>query len=351
MTRVKLVGATGYGGVGLVELVLRHPDLELVALVAASDTGAPLSHFWPHLVGHCDMMVYTDDASEANVEADVVVFSTPDRVGQSKAEQALSSGMRVLDYSGDFRFKTSALYSEYAGRIGLPQDHLAEDLLKDSVYGLPELHKAQIPSAAVVGNPGCFAVSAILGLAPAVAQGLVELEGIVCDCKTGISGAGKKPKPGFHYPEAFDSMGAYRLSGHQHVMEIEQELGQLAGQDLQVTFTPQVVPMCRGILSTLYGRLPGSVTGDDVFKIYSEYYAESPFVRVCDGSMACRTGDITGSNRVLLQVACDERTGTFRVISHIDNLMKGQAANAVQNLNIMFGMEETLGLDFPGLHP
>jgi len=202
-----------------------------------------------------------------------------------------------------------------------------------------------------VGNPGCFAVSCICGLWPAMKNGLVETEGICCDCKTGVSGAGKKPAPALHFPERYDNSNAYRLTGHQHVMEIERELSLLAGKTIRVTFTPQIVPMVRGILSTLYGRLPAGVTHAKVLEAYRETFANEPFLQVRDFTETVGTSDVRGSNRLIVTVATDERTGTFRVISHVDNLVKGQAGSALQNLNVMFGLPEAMGLDLPPQHP
>ncbi len=349
MVKVKLVGATGYGGVGLIELILRHPDIEIAALVAASETGKPISYFWPHLQGLCDEMVYSSNDAEADVDADVVVYSTPDKIGMQLAPVEVKKGRKILDYSGDFRFNSLDLYEDYAGRLGLDTTHVAPELLKDSTYGLAELHRSEIAESTVVGNPGCYAVACILGLAPAAGEGLIETENIICDCKTGISGAGKKPKPGFHYPEAYDNTYAYRLTGHQHVMEVERELSQLAASDIQITFTPQVIPMARGIMACLYGSLPQGMTQKKVLSAYKDYYAQDPFVRVSDSPSS--TGHVRGSNFVNLTVCCDERTGVLRIISHIDNLVKGQAGSALQNLNIMFGLDEMAGLNFPGAHP
>lgn len=352
MVRVKLIGAGGYGGIGLVELLQRHPEAELAALVDVQGAGQRLSEMWPYLEGYCDQTIITPDSVEARqVEADVAVFATPDGVGQVAAPAEIKAGRKVIDYSGDFRFNSTALYEEYATRIGRDPEHGSPHLLERSVYGLTELHRAEIAKARVVGNPGCFAMSCICGLAPAVRHGLVELEGIVCDCKTGVSGAGKKPAPGFHFPERYDNASAYRLSGHQHVMEIERELSDLGGTPVRITFTPQVMPMVRGILSTLYGRLPSGVTHARVLEAYQEAYASEPFLRVKDFDRVVGTSDVRGSNRLIVTVACDERTSTFRVVSHVDNLVKGQAGSALQNLNVMFGLPETLGLAQPSQHP
>jgi N-acetyl-gamma-glutamyl-phosphate reductase len=219
------------------------------------------------------------------------------------------------------------------------------------VYGLTELHRDEIRAARVVGNPGCFAMSATCGLFPAVRERLVEFDGIVIDAKTGVSGAGKKPAASFHFPERYDNVSAYRLTGHQHVMEIERELGLLADRDVRVTFTPQVLPSVRGILSCVYGRLPAGVTHARVLEAYREAFRGEPFLRVKDFTEPVGTADVRGSNRLIVTVACDERTGIFRIISHVDNLVKGQAGSALQNMNVMFGLDETLGLGHPATHP
>jgi N-acetyl-gamma-glutamyl-phosphate reductase len=352
MIRVKLIGAGGYGGLGMAEILLRHPEIKLAVVVDVEGVGKPLSAMWPYLSGYCDMVIVAPDSPEASgCEAEIAVCATPDGVGQTTGPVEVKAGRRVLDYSGDYRFNTVALYREYATRISRDPEHKAPELLKESVYGLTELHRSEIKKARIVGNPGCFAMSCTVGLAPAVKTGLVELAGIVCDCKTGVSGAGKKPAAQFHYPERYDSANAYRLAGHQHVMEIERELSALSGKDVKITFTPQVIPMTRGILSTLYGRLAPGATQAKVLDAYRAAYDKEPFIVVKSPSDAVSTGDVRGSNRVILTVACDERTGTLRVVSHLDNLVKGQAGSAVQNLNVMFGLEETLGLGWPGAHP
>jgi N-acetyl-gamma-glutamyl-phosphate reductase len=352
MVRVKLIGAGGYGGIGLVELLLRHPEARLVALVDVQGVGQRLSDVWPYLSGHCDLSILAPDAPElAELAVDVTFSATPDGAGQAAAPAELGLGRKFIDFSGDFRFDTTELYAEYARRIGRDPVHRSPELLGESAYGLTELRREEIRRARVVGNPGCFAVSALLGLAPAVAQGLVELEGLICDGKTGVSGAGKKPALTSHFPERYDNMNAYRLTGHQHVMEIERELGRLAGRAVRVTFTPQLMPAIRGILSTLYGRLRPGATHARVLEAYQEAYRDEPFVLVHDYDQPTGTADVRGSNWAVVTVACDDRTGMFRVVSHIDNLVKGQAGSALQNMNVMFGLKETLGLAHPAMHP
>jgi N-acetyl-gamma-glutamyl-phosphate reductase len=268
------------------------------------------------------------------------------------APDYVSAGVKVIDYSGDFRFESGKEYAEYARRLGRDQDHLAPDLLGQTVYGLAELNRQRIDRGRmVVGNPGCFAVSCLLGLIPAASEKLIRPDSIICDCKTGVSGAGKKPNAGFHFPARYEMMNAYRLAGHQHVCEIEGELGRLLGEDIAITFTSQVVPLCRGIMSSLYGDLKKPMKRGELVEAYRSFYAEEPFVQVVDGSSAVGSMHVRGTNRCILVVDVDERTGRLRVISYIDNLVKGQAGSAVQNMNLLFGLDETMGLNTPSQYP
>ena len=352
MIIVKVVGCGGYGGVGIVELLLRHPHAQIQTLVAATETGMPMSTLYPHLQGFCDLPILKPDDPAAQEPADVVFFSTPDRVGMVQAPAELAKGARVIDYSGDFRFNNPEDYAEYARRIGLEPVHKTPELLPQTVYGLPELNrKAYGKDQRLVGNPGCFAMSCLVGLAPAAAARLVDFSTLICDCKTGVSGAGKKPSAIHHYPARYENMQAYRLSGHQHVMEVERMLGQLADTAVNVTFTAQVVPVCRGILSTLYGTLRDGIGLEQVREAYAEFHHGNPFVRLYDAKAAIGTAHVRGTNFCNLTVDVDERTRRLRVVSHIDNLMKGQAGNALQNMNLICGLPETTGLDHPGAYP
>lgn len=352
MIKAKIVGAGGYGGVGITELLLRHPQAQIACLVDVQDVGKPMSLLYPHLAGFCDMEIVPPDSAAAQSGYDVVFFSTPDGVGMQHARKELERGAKVIDYSGDFRFNDPSLYAEYARRIGLDPHHKDPALLKEAVYGVPELHRAELtPKTRLVGNCGCFAISCLLGLAPAVKYRLVRLDSLICDCKTGVSGAGKKANPVFHYPARYENMNAYKLAGHQHVMEIERELSGLAGEPVAVTFTAQVVPMCRGIMSCLYGTLADDVTPDRVLETYKAFHGPNAFVRIYDRSAAVGTIHVRGTNYCNLIVDVDTRTRRLRVISHIDNLMKGQAGNALQNMNLIFGLPETAGLDRPGSYP
>lgn len=349
--KVKVVGATGYGGLGIIDLLLRHPYAEIGALVAREDAGRRISDVYPHLAGYCDMPILAADDPAAQGAFDVVFFSTPDRVGMADAKRELALGAKVIDYSGDFRFTTLAAYQDYATRLGRDPNHLSPELLGTNVYGLPELHRAEIARANLVGNPGCFATSCILGLSPAAKAHLVKPQSIVCDCKSGVSGAGKKAKPQFHYPERCEQINAYRLSGHQHVCEVERELSLQGDEDVKIIFTAQVLPISRGILSTLYGDLARDVTEQEVLDIYREFYAGSAFVRVLPSTAATGTMSVRGTNRCEIVVSVDQRVRKLRIVSIIDNLVKGQAGQALQNMNVMFGFPETAGLDKPGMYP
>jgi len=352
MINVKVIGASGYGGIGIIELLLNHPEVELKTLVALESVGQPISALYPHLAGFCDMEVLSPDDPAALEPADVVFLSTPDGVGMKSARAELDKGAKVIDYSGDFRFNTVEEYAEYARRIGRDPVHADPELLPLSVYGASELHRSELnTSRRLVGNPGCFAFGCILGLAPAVAAKSVRLNSIICDCKSGVSGAGKKLNATFHYPNRYEMMNAYRLGGHQHVCEIERELTLVAGSPVVVTFTAQVVPICRGIMSCLYADLLAPMTEAEVLDLYREFYRNDQFVRVLPSTAAVGSMHVRGTNYANLVVSVDERTNRLRIVSYIDNLVKGQAGSALQNMNLICGLPETMGLDRPSNFP
>jgi N-acetyl-gamma-glutamyl-phosphate reductase len=349
--KAAIVGAGGYGGCGATELLIGHPDVKLVALIDKQDVGKPISDLYPHLKGFCDLPILDPDDPSRPKDLDVIFFATPDGVGQREARQWLESGAKVIDYSGDFRFNNPETYRGYAARIGKPGEHASPDLLPRAVYGLSELHRKEIATASLVGNPGCFAVSVILGLAPAVKASLIDLGSIICDSKTGVSGAGKKPSPTFHYPARYDAMNAYKISGHQHVYEIERELGLVAGKEIRVTFTPHVIPLTRGILSTIYANLGPGQNLKTIEEAYRSFYKGEAFIRVFGPEKTLTSTDVRGSNFCNISLNVDQRTERLIVVSVIDNLVKGQAGSAVQNMNILFGLEETAGLLRPGQYP
>jgi len=352
MIKVKIVGAGGYGGLGILQLLLPHPEVKVTTLVAKENIGKPVSEFYPHLKGFCDLTILDSSDPKAHEPSDITFMATPDGVGMKLAGQEIDQGAKVIDYSGDFRFNTREAYAEYAGRISKNPEHSSPQLLSMTKYGLCELHRDELnASTTLVGNPGCFAASCVLGAAPVVKEKIIDFKSIVFDCKSGISGAGKKPNDTFHYPARYENMNAYKLSGHQHVFEVERELGILAGTNINITFTAQVVPMCRGIMTTVYARLTREMGEKELLDLYKEFYKNDFFVRPLKSSASAGTALVRDTNFCDLVVSIDERTNTVRIVSYIDNLMKGQAGSALQNMNLMFGLPETTGLVRPGMYP
>jgi N-acetyl-gamma-glutamyl-phosphate reductase len=350
--RARVVGAGGFGGANIIELLTAHPEAEIVSLVDVQGAGLPISTQHTHLKGICDLTVSAPDETPWDDSIDVAFTATPDGVGMTHAEACLKAGARMIDYSGDFRFNSAEAYARYAERIGRDPKHAAVGLLPRSAYGLTELHRDEIAETSLVGNPGCFAVSAILGAAPAAREGLIDLATILCDAKTGVSGAGIKPAQTFHYPLRYENMNAYKIAAHQHNFEVERELSLLVGAELRVTLTTQVVPLCRGIMTTVYGRLSKpSTQAAELYEAYEAFYHDSTFVRVEPQGTPTSNNDVRGSNLCVLSVNVDPRTGWMIVVSHIDNLMKGQAGSALQNMNVMFGLDEGLGLRRPAFYP
>ncbi|MDO8674315.1 MAG: N-acetyl-gamma-glutamyl-phosphate reductase [Dehalococcoidia bacterium] len=347
MIKAQIVGATGYGGLGMVELLQRHPGIEIVSLLAKTDFNKPISELFPHLRGFCDQKVEEATPERVGADADLVIFATPDRVGMAMAGQVLAAGAKMIDYSGDFRFGTAEQYSRYAllhpSTAGQP--HTAPELLSQSVYGIPELFRSQIKDARLVGNPGCFAVAMTLGLAPAVSEGIVDPTSLIVDGKTGSSGAGKKPGAVHHFPERNESCAPYRLASHQHSVETTNTLTQLAGEAARMTFVPHLLSTTRGILCTAYANLRRGVSLGEVYELYRRLYEGEPFVRIHPPGVYPGLKSVLGSNLCDISLALDAASDRLIIVSSIDNLVKGQAGNALQNINIMFGFPETMGLE------
>ena len=351
--RAQSVGATGYGGVGMVELLLRHPQIQITSLLAKSDVGKPLSDFYPHLRGFCDQVV--EDAADERIgqDADLVIFSTPDGVGMSHAARLVEAGCRVLDYSGDFRFPSVDLYDHYSrthpNLKGKP--HATPELLDQAVYGVPELNRERLRGARLVGNPGCFAVAMILALAPAVKARLIDPRSVIVDGKTGISGAGKKPTATNHFPERNESVTPYRVANHQHVFETVTALEAVGGQPIGLTFVPHLVPTTRGIICSCYATLREDVPTERVQALYEEFFAGEPFVRVLPPGVTPGPKSVLGTNLCDVSIAVDHANDRLVAIGSIDNLLKGQAGVALENINLMFDFPETLGLERVPAYP
>ena len=350
--RTQLIGATGYGGLGILELLLQHPDFEVSQLVARDDAGKRIADIYPHLEGRTNLVVQAPDSVTVGDDCDVVIFATPDRVSQQYAADLQARGVRFIDYSGDFRFTSTDDYARYAERHPSINDssHATPSLLGQNAYGVSELNGEAVANAKIVGNPGCFAIGIILGLAPLYADGLVGDGLVQVDGLTGSSGAGKKPAPLQHFSHLNDNVIPYRVLNHQHVVEAEMTLSRIGRSGgATVDFIPHLLGTTRGILNTMHLTLSQSVTREALLKRFREFYAGQPFVRVLDSPPTLK-GPV-GSNYIDLSVFVAEGGRRVVVMSSIDNLMKGQSGSAMQNLNLMFGLQQTAGLDRGPLYP
>ncbi len=350
--RAQLIGATGYGGLGILELLLGHPNFEVAALVARDDAGKRIDEIYPHLASRCELVVQAPDGVSVGEDADVVIFATPDRVSQAYAQDLAGRGVRFIDYSGDFRFTSMDDYARYAERHPSIADgtHQAAELLGQNAYGVTELNAAEIAGAPVVGNPGCFAIGIIVGLAPLYHDGLVDDGDVIVDGLTGSSGAGKKPAPLQHLSHLNDNVVPYRVLNHQHVVEAEMTLGRLGeASGATVNFIPHLLGTTRGILNTMHARLNRPVPREALLERYREFFDGHPFVRILDGPPTLK--GTLGSNYVDISVFTAHDDRRVVVMSSIDNLMKGQSGSAMQNLNVMFGFDQTAGLDRGPLYP
>ena len=335
MITVAILGATGYTALEAIKLLLRHPDAKIVAVTSRQEGSPPISTVHPSLVGRLDLPLEDLGPEEVGKRADCVFSCLPHCASAEIVPQVLAAGAKVIDFSADYRLDDAATYLEWYGHA-----HPDAARLGGTVYGLPELFRSRIAGAALVANPGCYSTSAILPLAPLVKSGLFHLDDVIIDSKSGVSGAGRSPKLMTHFPECNESMSAYNVGRHRHTPEIEQVLGRHAGTRPEVIFTPQLAPMDRGILSTIYIRPQQPIGEGDVMKLLRDAYAGERFVRVVDHLPA--TKDTVGTN--FCDVTARVVRGRVLLISCLDNLVKGAAGAAVQNFNCVFGLPETLGL-------
>lgn len=346
MVRVGIVGGSGYAGVELMRLLVTHPEANVVGVSSRTYAGQSVGKVLPGLRG-CTDLAFTDEAAEELAgRSDVVFAATPHGVAMGMAAAVVKAGCRLIDLGSDFRFTNADVYEEWYGKV-----HSQRALLSEAVYGLPELHRERIAAARVVGNPGCYPTSVILACAPLLEVGLIDADDIVVDAKSGVSGGGSSPRPMYHFPECTENFRAYGVASHRHTPEIEQELSAIAGRQLMVSFTPHLVPMVRGIFSTVYTRPTRKVSTSDILDIIRARYANEYFIRVLGDDELPQTRAVMGSNFAEITARLDPRTGRLILLSAIDNLVKGAAGQAIQNMNILFGLDETVGLRGPALHP
>ncbi|HBL60735.1 MAG TPA: N-acetyl-gamma-glutamyl-phosphate reductase [Cyanobacteria bacterium UBA8803] len=344
---VGIIGASGYGGVQLVRLLMDHPGVEVVYLGGDSSAGKPFSELYPHL-GHCvDLTIESIDLDKIATRCQVVFLSLPNGLAYQMAPILMAKGCKVLDLSADYRFRNLETYKIWYGGERNDQETAAL-----AVYGLPELYRDRIAEAQLVACPGCYVTTSLLGLAPLLKQGLILSDTAIIDAKSGTSGAGRMAKTNLLLAEADNSISPYNVARHRHTPEIEQICSELAGHDVMVQFTPHLMPMVRGLLATVYATLrdPGLVR-EDLATIYTAFYRSSPFIRVLPSGTYPQTKWACGTNLCYISIEVDPRTARAIVMSVTDNLIKGQAGQAIQCMNLMMGWPETLGLPLLSFYP
>ena len=344
--KVGIVGGTGYTGVELLRLLAIHPDVELTAITSRGEAGMPVADMFPSLRGYVDL-AFADPATADLSACDVVFFATPHGVAMSQAQALLAANVKVIDLAADFRLQDTAVFEKW-----YKMPHSCPDILTQAVYGIPELNREQIKSAQVIGNPGCYPTTVLLGLAPLLEQGLVDLSApIISDSKSGVSGAGRKAEVATLFAESSDTMKAYGVAGHRHHPEIQAQLTQLAKTDLQFIFVPHLIPMIRGMLSTIYVKLAEQAKSIDLQALYEQRYQHERFVDVMPAGSLPETRSVRGSNQLRIALHKQADAGYLTLVVVQDNLVKGAAGQAIQNMNIMFGLPEAAGLQVVPLLP
>ena len=344
MLAVGVVGGTGYTGVELLRLLLMHPQVELKYVTSRSESGNKVADLFPNLRGFTDIC-FTEPAVETLAECDLVFFATPNGTAMKMVPELIKNDVRVIDLAADFRLKDAATWKQWYG-----MDHACVDVLADAVYGLPEINRANIKSAKVVANPGCYPTATTLGFLPLIENALVDDQQLIVDAKSGVSGAGRGASVANLQAESAENFKAYAVNGHRHLPEIKQTLSQIASHEVGLTFVPHLVPMIRGIETTLYAVLR-SDTAVDLQKLYVDRYINEPFVDVLSEGAIPETRTVKGVNTCRISIFRPQQGNTVVVSSVIDNLVKGAAGQAIQNMNIMFEFDETLGLNQVALLP
>jgi N-acetyl-gamma-glutamyl-phosphate reductase len=345
MLRVAIAGASGYTGFELIRILSHHPRVELTAITSRMQAGQRLDDFYPAMRGHCGLIFDNTDPEVLAAKADLVFTALPHEAAMDIVPGLLDRGVKVIDLSADYRLKDPLVYAAWY------QPHKTPALLSQAVYGLPELHRDRIRTARLVGNPGCYPTSIILAVAPLLDKALINHQTLIADSKSGVTGAGRGLSLAVHFCEVSDSFKAYKVAEHRHTPEMEQELSGVAGETVCLTFTPHLVPMSRGILSTVYATLRDGATVEQIDHAFASFYGEAPFVRLSGRGQLPTTLQVRGSNYCDIGWRVDERNRRLIVVSVIDNLTRGASGQAVCNMNLMNGMPEEVGLDYAPWQP
>src|SRR5690625_1110911 len=344
--KIAIIGATGYGGAELIRILHQHPEVSIHSFHTSSQEGLSISQSYPHLQTVVEEDLELIDPEKMAAEVDLVFTATPSGISSKLVPELLHAGLKVVDLSGDYRLKNSETYEEWykleAGN---------KDVLDQTVYGLTEWLETDLQQSQFVSNPGCFPTATLLGLAPLAKHDLIDEKSIIIDAKTGVSGAGRSATAATHFPETNDNINIYRVNEHQHIPEIEQMLSHWNPKIEAVTFSTHLVPMTRGIMATMYVNASKEVNIDELFNLYRQSYEDNYFVRIKEKGSFPSTKEVSGSNFCDISLAYDERTNRITIVSVIDNLMKGAAGQAVQNMNKMLGMDEKTGLNFIPVYP
>ena len=346
MLTIAICGGSGYAGAELLRILAGHPEATVTAVTSEKSSGKKVTDLFPSLINYDHLVYQAMERERILPKADLFFMALPHAASQEAVDFFLSHKKKIIDLSADYRLRDGAVYEEW---YNVP--HRFPGTLKRAVYGLPEIYRKNIAKAGLIANPGCYPTGAILGLHPALKNRLIHLDSIVIDSKSGTSGAGRQSDVAFSFCEVNEGFKAYGVTTHRHTPEIEQELSMASGRDVSVTFTPHLVPLDRGILTTIYARLVRDREAKAVQEAYCSVYRKEPFTRVLDLGKFPNTKQVRGTNRCDIGIAVNKRTGTLIVVTAIDNLMKGASGQAVHNMNIMMGFDEKTALDVPALYP
>ena len=345
MVKAAIYGASGYTGQELIRLLLRHPQVEVAAITSRQYKGLPLAEVFPGFQGLTDMTFSNYSPEETAALCDIVFLALPHSVSMKAAPVFHEAGKKIIDLSADFRIRNVKTYEEWYG------SHTAPDLLHRAVYGIPELYRTAIAASTFIANPGCYPTSVILGLAPLLKGNFIDHASIIVDSKSGVSGAGREPLGETLFCEVAEGFKAYNVGRHRHTPEMEQELTLLAGKSIIISFTPHLLPVNRGILSTIYAKLEEDAKATELLRLYGDFYRNEKFVTVCSEGVLPNISSVRGTNFCHIGLIVDERTKRVIIISAIDNLIKGGAGQAIQNMNILCGFAEDEGLNMMPLFP